>query len=166
MVTVRSITSIDELVRVHQVISAQFPPRRSAASHGLEDLTARFDHDRTLMLLAESAGEIAGGALAFRAGGTVKVDVIALRPEARGLGVGRRLMETIEREAIRLGARAIYLGGASAQNRGFYWRLGFAGRRSLMQKALPSAARASEDSLVETQSDGPGPSVFWNHRLR
>lgn len=95
------------------------------------------------MLVAESGGESLGAALAFRARGAVKVDVIALKPELRRLGIGRRLMETIEREAIRLRAGAIYLGSANAQNRGFYRRLGFAGRRSLMQKALPSGLSAS-----------------------
>lgn len=46
-------------------------------------------------------------------------------------------METIEKEALQLGARAIYLGGATTETRGFYGRLGFAGRKSLMQKGLP-----------------------------
>ena len=88
------------------------------------------------MLVVEDADQILGGALAFREGDAVKVGVIALAPAARGLGVGRRLLEMIEREAFRRGARAIFLGGASAENRGFYRRLGFSGRRSLMQKAL------------------------------
>ena len=52
-------------------------------------------------------------------------------------------METIEGEAMRLGARAIFLGGANAENRGFYRRLGFAGRRSLMQKDLRSPASSA-----------------------
>lgn len=119
----------------------KFPPRRSAPSHGLETLKARLEEDRTLMLVAERDGEIVGGALGLRVGGAVKVDVIALKPELRGIGIGRRLMEAIETEAVRLGASAIYLGGANAENRGFYWRLGFSGRRSLMQKALSLLGR-------------------------
>src|SRR5919201_3570794 len=93
------------------------------------------------MLLAEQNGAIVGGALAFRTADSVQVDVIALVPEARRLGIGRKLMAAIEFEAIRLGAQSIYLGGAGAQNRGFYWRLGFAGRGSLMHKGLPLSSR-------------------------
>jgi ribosomal protein S18 acetylase RimI-like enzyme len=82
-----------------------------------------------------------GAALAFRTDDAVKIDAIALKPEARRRGVGRKLVEEIEAEAIRLGAVAIYAGGATAENRGFYWRVGFRGRKSLMQKALPLGNR-------------------------
>lgn len=145
MVTIRPISSIEELIQAEQVIAAQFPPRRSAASHGLEALKARFPEDRGLMLVADRAGQIVGGALALRAGNAVKVDVIALEPDVRRLGLGRRLMEAIEAGAIRSGARGIYLGGASAETRGFYWRLGFSGHKSLMQKGLPLTARAIDE---------------------
>ena len=134
--TVRPIDSLAELERVASVISAQFPPRRSGVSRGLRELEARFAEDRALMLVAELAGEIVGGALAVRDAGAVKIDVIALKPALRGRGVGRRLMREIEDAARRLGAREIYLGGANAENRGFYHRLGYAGRRSLMRKGL------------------------------
>jgi GNAT superfamily N-acetyltransferase len=136
MITIRAVESIEELARVERVIAAQFPVRRGAPSHGEAMRVSRFGVDRPLMLLVERDGEIVGGALAFRADSGVKVDVIALTPEARGQGIGRQLMERIEKEAMRFGARQIYLGGANAENRGFYWRLGFAGRRSLMQKSL------------------------------
>jgi GNAT superfamily N-acetyltransferase len=142
MITVRPIASVNELIRVERVISGQFPPRRGAPADCLDVCRARFQADQMLMLVAESDAEILGGALAFRAGDAVKVEVIALKPEARRLGVGRRLIEAIEVQAIRV-ARGIFLGGANAQNRGFYWRLGFAGRRSLMQKALPASRRVA-----------------------
>lgn len=137
--TVRPVASLDELIRTQRLIAAQFPPRRSAPApaHGQEALEAGFRRDPELMLAAERDGEIVGGVLALRSGDTVKVNVIALVPDARRLELGRRLMEAIERDARRGGARAIYLGGANADNRGFYWRLGYAGRRSLMQKSLP-----------------------------
>ena len=123
------------------MIAAQFPSRRSVASRGPAELKARFERDRTLMLVAKLGGAAVGGALAHQAGDAVEVDVIALRPEARRLGIGRQLMEAIESEAICLGAQAIFLGGANADNRGFYRRLGFAGRKSLMHKGLPLAIR-------------------------
>ena len=68
------------------------------------------------MIVATSDDDIVGGAIALHLGDAVKVDVVAVRADARSL----------------------YLGGANAENRGFYWRLGYTGRRSLMQKALPS----------------------------
>lgn len=146
-VTFRPVASPEELIRLHQVISAQFPPRRGAPAHGLEALIERYPEDQRLMLLAETGGRCLGGALAFRVEGAVKVDAIALEPEVRGMGIGRLLMEAIEREAIELGARGLYLGGANTENRGFYWRLGFAGRRSLMQKALPARRPTSKRGL-------------------
>jgi GNAT superfamily N-acetyltransferase len=136
-ITIRPVASIDELVRTERVIARQFAPRRSSPADGLAALQCRFREDRNLMLVAKQGNRIVGGALAFRKGDSVKVNVIAIEPEARGIGVGRQLMETIEREAIRLRARTIHLGGANTENRGFYWRLGFQGRRSLMQKGLP-----------------------------
>ncbi len=144
---VRPVASIEELVRVDKVICAQFPARHYPPVHGLDALKARFEEDHALMCLAERDGQIIGGALALRTGDAVKVTAIALEPEARGLGIGRMLLEAVESEAIRLGVTSIYLGGANAENRGFYWRLGFAGRRSLMHKGLPIAKRFTTDQL-------------------
>jgi len=141
-IVVRPVESPDELKHVLGLISAQFPPRRSAPARARDELRDRFAVDRTLMLVAEVDQEIVGGALGRRTGDVVKVDVIALVPEARRLGIGRRLMVAIEAESIRLGAHSIYLGGANTQNRDFYWRLGYQGRRSLMQKSLPAARNA------------------------
>jgi ribosomal protein S18 acetylase RimI-like enzyme len=126
---------------LERVVSAQFPLRRPASTREAAAQAERFEVNRSLTLLAKRNGAIVGGVLASRAGGGVQVDVIALKPEARRLGIGRKLMEAIESEAISLGAQSIYLGGANAENRGFYWRLGFAGRGSLMHKGLPLASR-------------------------
>jgi GNAT superfamily N-acetyltransferase len=99
------------------------------------------------MLVAEQDGAIVGGALAVLAGDSVKVDVIALESQVRRQGIGRQLIELIEAEAIRVGARAIHLGGATVENRGFYRRLGFVGRGSMMQKGLPLAGRYASERL-------------------
>src|ERR671924_682396 len=95
-VTVRPIVSPEELIRVHDVISAQLPSRHSAPAHGLDALMVRFSEDRGLMLIAESEGRCIGGALALRVGDAVKVDAMALELTVRGRGIGRRLMEAIE----------------------------------------------------------------------
>lgn len=98
------------------------------------------------MLVAKVDDRIIGGALSLLVAATVKVDVIALEPDVRRKGMGRWLMERIEVEAIRLGARGTYIGGANAENRAFYWRLGFQGRKSLMQKGLPLRAQSRIES--------------------
>lgn len=102
-ITVRPVASIEELIRIEQMIAAQFPSHRSAPTRGLAARKARLERDPTLMLVAELGGAAIGRALAHQAGEAVEVDAIALRPEARRLGIGRQLMETIETEAIRLG---------------------------------------------------------------
>jgi GNAT superfamily N-acetyltransferase len=132
--------SVEELVQLEHVVAAQFSPRRTVSAR-VGTLEERFAQNRALTLLAERSRTIVGGALAFQPGEAVQVDVIALAPEARAQGIGRKLMQAIESEAIRLGALSIYLGGASAETRGFYWRLGFAGRGSLMHKGSPLSSR-------------------------
>ena len=102
MTTVRPIASLAELARLVSVITAQFPPRRGTPSHGTDVLRRRFAEDRSLMLVAERDGVIVGGALALRAGGAVKIEVIALAREARRSGIGRELIERIEDGAMRV----------------------------------------------------------------
>jgi hypothetical protein len=43
-------------------------------------------------------------------------------------------------------ARVLFLGGANAENRGFYQRLGLSGGRSLMQKPVPRHPRPGATS--------------------
>ena len=133
---VRPVASLDELIQLQNVISAQFPPRRSPRSRGDNAFADQFNANRRLMLVAEIEGDIVGGALGLRIGDAVKLDVIAVVPEFRRMGIGRKLMNAIEAEAMSLGARSIFLGGANEENRRFYSRLGYQGRNSLMQKGL------------------------------
>lgn len=158
LVEVRPVASEDELRRTHQVISAQFPPCRYPPSHGIELLLRRLQEDRGLTVLAEARGRIVGGALGVRLGPDLKIVPIALLPEVRGHGIGTRMMEMLEREAIRRGLGSIYMGAASEAARNFYWRLGFAGRRTLMEKSLPTvpvgaeARRARLDELRQRRA--------------
>jgi len=100
------------------------------------------------MLVAERRGRIVGGALAFgkgRKGGSgATLRMIGLEPSARGLGLGRRLMQMVELEATRLGIVAVNLGGAEGEIKTFYARLGFSDRGSMMSKGLPLAGRFLE----------------------
>lgn len=144
---VRRVGSIEELGRVCDVIGAQIAPPLQREDRRFQELWPRFEADRSLMWLAEDQGEIVGGALGFRPGGAaITVRAIGLAPRARRQGLGRRLMAAIELEAMKLGARGISL-GTSAESKGFYQRLGYAGRGSMMQKGLPLPGRLLEARL-------------------
>jgi GNAT superfamily N-acetyltransferase len=78
---------------------------------------------------------IVGGALAFGKGG-ITLRAIGLEPHVRRQGLGRRLMTRVELEAMRRGAGSINL-GAEDESKGFYARLGYAGRGTMMRKGLP-----------------------------
>src|SRR5206468_8937657 len=101
----------------------------------------RFGEDRSLMLVAELGGQIIGAGFAFRRcsqpGGAVTLRDVAVLPPHDGTGLQRRLIRTIERAAMRLGAEAVNLGGATGAERGFYLGMGYRGRRAggLMRKA-------------------------------
>jgi hypothetical protein len=56
-VTVRSIASVEDPLRVQRVIATQLPPRRSPC-RGFEALKAGLIEDRALMLVAEVDGEL------------------------------------------------------------------------------------------------------------
>jgi predicted GNAT superfamily acetyltransferase len=68
-------------------------------------------HAGGLLLVAESAGEVVGFCYAFAAlrGGESHLhsDMLAVRPDARGLGVGRRLKWAQRDEALRRGLRLV-----------------------------------------------------------
>jgi hypothetical protein len=57
-------------------------------------------------------------------------------------GPERRLVRTIEQAAVRLGAEAVKLGGATGAEREFYLSMGYRGRHpgGLMHKACPGRA--------------------------
>jgi GNAT superfamily N-acetyltransferase len=137
--TIRPVGSEQELVRAFDVLGAQFQKPLRHEDRQFVDLARRFPEDSALMLVVEDDGQLVGGALAFRGGEAgpgcdVTLRIIALLPEHRGRGLGRRLVERIEREATRLGVRGIGLGADEAV--GFYQNLSYRGK-SGMYKALP-----------------------------
>jgi GNAT superfamily N-acetyltransferase len=137
---IRPVASLQELAQVFDLVGAQLPQRLTRHDRRLVELARRFPADRSLMLVAEGQGGIVGGALAFRTDPAspacgVTLRLIGLAPAHRGKGLGRRLLEEIEAAALRLGASEISL-GASVAERGFYLRLGYAGRTRL-RKQLP-----------------------------
>ena len=126
------------------ILGAQFAPPITQRDRRFTDLAHRFPQDRSLMLVAvRDENRIVGGALAFRTSttpageGHATLRTIAVVPAERGNGLGRRLMDRIEAEAVLLGVGMLAL-GAGPEVRGFYRRLGYDGR-SRMRKALPGS---------------------------
>ena len=152
----RPVRSLLELTEVFDLIGAQMTPPITHTDRRFHDLARRFPEDRTLMLVVEDQGRIVGGALAFRkvrrGGSGVTLRMIGLEPGARGHGLGRRLMQTLELQASRLGAPAITLGGARAEIKGFYVRLGYAGRGTMLSKGLPLPGRFLDARLGKLQA--------------
>lgn len=55
----------------------------------------------------------------------LKIDIMAVRSDARRLGVGRMLLETAEKEAIRRGCRHAVVDTMDYQAPAFYQKLGY-----------------------------------------
>lgn len=130
---IRAVASIEELALVFDLVFAQMSGGITHEDRRYHDLARRFESDRSLMLVVEDRGRIVGGALMFN----TTLRAIALEPAARGQGLGRLLLEAIEKEAARLGRGGISLGvgrGPSAA-RDFFAHLGYSGR-SRMGKQL------------------------------
>jgi GNAT superfamily N-acetyltransferase len=155
---IRPVESMEELTTTFDVVGAQFVPAITHEDRRFQDLARRFPEDRPLMLLVEeveaqdSTGRIVGGALAFGERG-ITLRAIGLEPRVRRQGLGRQLIERLELEAIRRGATGINL-GASDDSKGFYARLGYAGRGTMMHKGLPLPGRFLEARLRKLAVDG------------
>ena len=138
---IQEVASLAELATAFDVIAGQMSQSVTHDDRRFHDLAQRFPEDHALMLVVLDQSRIVGGALAFkkvRKGGSgITLRIIGLEPNARGLGLGRRLMEAVELAAISIGASGINLGRASADIKGFYSRMGYAGRGTMMSKALP-----------------------------
>jgi GNAT superfamily N-acetyltransferase len=133
---IRPVQTAAELAAVFDVMGAQFEPARTRDHRGFNELAGLFPERRALMLLAEDDGRIVGGAHVGPRGTLA----IALVPEARGQGLGTRLVLRLEEAATWLGLPAINVGGVTDRTRGLYLRLGYRGRGSMMLKELPTSA--------------------------
>lgn len=69
---------------------------------------------------------IIGGLWGATAYGYLHLDLLFVPEEERGSGMGRRLMDMAEEEALRRGCRGAWLDTFSFQARGFYEKLGYA----------------------------------------
>lgn len=111
------------------VTDAPDPAIRDGLLRSLRDFTdARVGPGKfaTLsVLLRDAAGEIIGGLWGRIGRGWLFVELLGLPPEARGQGMGTRIMTMAMDEARRRGCIGVWLDTFSFQARPFYERLGF-----------------------------------------
>lgn len=70
-------------------------------------------------------GVVVGGLFAETQFAWLKVSIMAVAESARGRGIGRRLLERAEQEAMGRGCRYVFLDTMSYQAPGFYRKLGY-----------------------------------------
>ena len=123
-IEVRFVRDLAELRAAFDLAGAQLPEPIDSGDHRIDDLVEHSEADRPLMVVATAEGSVVGGALAFRNdNGTVTLRIIGVIPSFRHRGIGRRLVERVEAEARRLGARSVALGTDDAV--GFWYHLGY-----------------------------------------
>ena len=118
---------------------------RNATDENVTETYEIMKHDdRYVTFVAEADGKIVGLAAAVKVlaighpGGYVKMNGIGVLPEYRHQGIGKQLMEHVERFAVEQGAP--YVGLASGINRAeahaFYERIGYRKTSYWFRKSL------------------------------
>lgn len=77
------------------------------------------------LFVRDKAGEIRGGLLGYRWGGWLHLTHLWVAEPYRGRGLGRRLLETAEQEAMDTGAQGCFATAFDFQSPDFYRRLGY-----------------------------------------
>jgi ribosomal protein S18 acetylase RimI-like enzyme len=97
---------------------------------GLEDTVRRLFPDKNrievVFFLRDETGRIVGGVTGNHGSfGWLYINTLWVHDEARGLGLGRQLMEKIEAEAVNHGCKHAFLNTMSFQAPEFYKKLGY-----------------------------------------
>ncbi|QKV17395.1 GNAT family N-acetyltransferase [Oricola thermophila] len=90
-----------------------------------EDAGLPFVVDNFYWKATESSGDVIGGLSAKTMLGWLYVELLALAPNARGSGVGAKLLERAEAHARDLGLAGVYLDTYEFQAPGFYAKCGY-----------------------------------------
>jgi len=83
-------------------------------------------HPLAVLISDPDTGETLGGLWGWTSFSFLHIDLLYLPESLRGAGLGRRVMELAEAEAIQRGCSGAWLDTFSFQARGFYERLGYA----------------------------------------
>lgn len=111
-----------------KVTDAPADADREAVWNGLMAFNERFIGPRdlkTLCVFAYADKEVVGGLVGDTSRGIFFVSLLWLKPETRGFGLGRAVMEAGEREAVARGCRMATLDTMDFQARPFYEKLGY-----------------------------------------
>jgi GNAT superfamily N-acetyltransferase len=150
---IRPVSSMDELTKAVEVIYEQVADMISPNGRPYRDVPNYFPTYRELMLVAEVDGEVVGAVVGYGplegpgAEFSVLVKGLGVREDQRGRGLGRLLLEDLERRAAAMGAVEVHL-GAVPSARGFYAQVGYSGR-SRMRKQLTGNGLARYGSAEE-----------------
>lgn len=87
--------------------------------------TRIYDFKELAIFLRDSTGQLIAGVYAFTWGGCLDIRSVWVREDLRGAGIGSKLMDAVEQEAIRRGCRIATLETHSFQAPRFYERLGY-----------------------------------------
>jgi predicted N-acetyltransferase YhbS len=150
---IRRISSIDDLRSCLAVVAGHFSPPMAADDVRFEHLYERFDESRPMMVIAERDGEVVGGVFGAVTGdrSNAKLGPVSVDGSVRGTGLARRLMQSVEVEAMALGVRELHL-GSKLDARGFYASLGYQGKRTHKHKALPLPGRVRDLKVAKLQT--------------
>jgi ribosomal protein S18 acetylase RimI-like enzyme len=100
------------------------------------------------VFLLNARGKTVGGAAGLTSWGLCEVSALAVAPEHRGKGWGRRLVQAVEKLAARRGCTHVHLHSMNFQAVGFYRKLGYrkmaelVGRRGVYTRFFLSKALA------------------------
>ena len=117
---------LDAFIDMHRTLTCEKVMCRrlelDAVSGGreLSQALVGIERNRSSYLLVEQHGVLLGEGFTQKSGHDYFTIGLALIARARGRGIGTRLMDTLERESRRLGARKLYLTVWSANTAGIH----------------------------------------------
>ena len=93
----------------------------------MEALESTFAHPRAIVQVVRDEEGVVGFTIALSAADECELLSVAVQPEYKRRGLGRRLCKTLEQHAHKLGARAIYLEVRASNEvaRAFYVVMGY-----------------------------------------
>jgi len=149
-VLIRRVRSIEELGVLFDVVAAQFEPPLPR-DRRFDEVVDRWESAQRMSFCIVEGDAIVGGVLAMAFDQVVTIRAIAVPESDRGLGVGRRLVELVELEAMDGPCLMLALGSVD-DARGFYDKLGFRGRHSGRSKDLPPLGRLRDRRVASLRA--------------